>query len=133
MPSIGDLSAARRVGQTGRMAVQGVHRITVSVADLDVSLALSRDALGLAELWREGELATLEAPDGTQVLLHEREPAPSLAGVAASLAVDDVDEMTRAALAAGATLLDAPEDQPWGERQSVLLDPDGHVLCLVSP
>jgi catechol 2,3-dioxygenase-like lactoylglutathione lyase family enzyme len=115
------------------MAVQGVHRITVSVADLDVSLALYRDALGLRQLWRQDGLATLEAPDATQVLLHEREPAPSLAGVAASLAVDDVDEMTQAAVAAGATLLDAPEDQSWGERQSVLLDPDGHVLCLVAP
>jgi catechol 2,3-dioxygenase-like lactoylglutathione lyase family enzyme len=115
------------------MAVQGVHRITVSVADLDVSLALYRDALGLADLWRQGDLAALAAPDGTQIVLHEREPAPSLAGVAASLVVDDVDGMTRAAVAAGATVLDAPEDQPWGERQSVLLDPDGHVLCLVAP
>ena len=34
---------------------------------------------------------------------------------------------------AGADVLDPPDDQPWGERQSVLTDPDGHVVCLVKP
>jgi uncharacterized glyoxalase superfamily protein PhnB len=29
--------------------------------------------------------------------------------------------------------VDAPADQPWGERQAVLTDLDGHVICLVAP
>ncbi len=68
---------------------------------------------------------------GPQVLLHRRAPQPSVAGVAVSLRVDDVDRMTEAAVVAGAHVLDSPSDQAWGERQSVLTDVDGHVLCLV--
>lgn len=33
---------------------------------------------------------------------------------------------------AGATGRRRPADQPWGERQAVLTDPDGHVRCLVA-
>jgi catechol 2,3-dioxygenase-like lactoylglutathione lyase family enzyme len=116
------------------MAVQGLARITVSVEDLDRALALYRDALGLVEQYRQGDVAMLAIAGvgGPQVLLHARAPQPSMAGVAASLRVDDVDEATAAAVAAGALVLDPPGDQPWGERQSVLTDADGHVLCLVS-
>ena len=49
------------------------------------------------------------------------------------VSVDDVDAVTARAVEAGATVLDAPGDQPWGERQSVLADLDGHVVCLVAP
>lgn len=116
------------------MTVEGLTRITVSVEDLDRALALYRDALGLVEQYRQGDLAMLAvaADGGPQVLLHHRTPQPSRAGVAASLRVDDVDRATEAAVAAGAHVLDAPTDQPWGERQSVLTDVDGHVLCLVA-
>jgi len=44
------------------MTVQGLTRITVSVADLDRALALYRDALGLVEQYRQGDLAMLRSP-----------------------------------------------------------------------
>ncbi|WP_232234601.1 glyoxalase/bleomycin resistance/extradiol dioxygenase family protein [Actinoplanes sp. N902-109] len=47
--------------------------------------------------------------------------------------MSDVDDAARAVVAAGATVIDPPAEQPWGERQAVLTDPDGHVICLVSP
>jgi uncharacterized glyoxalase superfamily protein PhnB len=50
--------------------------------------------------------------------------------VAVGFRVADVDDTTAAAQKAGATVVDAPADQPWGERQAVLTDPDGHVICL---
>jgi uncharacterized glyoxalase superfamily protein PhnB len=116
------------------MTVRGLRRIIVSVADLDRALAFYRDALGFAEKYRQDEVVMLGLPGGDlELLLHRREPTPGLAGVAASLVVDDVDAVTAAAEQAGATVVDAPADQPWGERQSVLTDPDGHVICLVAP
>jgi catechol 2,3-dioxygenase-like lactoylglutathione lyase family enzyme len=111
------------------MTVLGVRRIIVSVADLDRALALYRDALGLAEKYRAGDVVMLGDPE---VLLHQRPPTPGLAGVTASFVVDDVDAAVVAAEKAGATVIDAPAEQPWGERQAVLTDPDGHVFCLVS-
>ncbi|MEV4639780.1 VOC family protein [Actinoplanes sp. NPDC049548] len=114
------------------MTVRGLQRIVVSVADRERALALYRDALGLAEKYTVGEVVALTVPGAaTELLLHERPPTPGPAGVAVSFLVADVDATTAAAEKAGAEVIDAPADQPWGERQSVLTDPDGHVLCLV--
>jgi len=116
-----------------------IARVTVSVTDLAASLALYRDVIGLAELYAADDLTMLTTdPDdttgaATQVLLHRRTPTPGDAGVAVSFGVPDVDAATEAAVAAGATVLDPPADQPWLERQSVLRDRDGHLLCLVAP
>lgn len=115
------------------MAVLGLRRIIVSVAELERALAFYRDALGCVEKHRAGEAVMLAVgAGGLELLLHERPPTPGLAGVAAGLVVDDVDAATAAAERAGGTVVEEPADQPWGERQSVLLDPDGHVLCLVN-
>jgi catechol 2,3-dioxygenase-like lactoylglutathione lyase family enzyme len=116
------------------MTVRGLRRIIVSVAELDRALAFYRDALGFDEKYQVGDVVMLVVPGSgdQELLLHRRPPTPGLAGVAVSLLVDDVDAMTAAAVRAGGNMVDAPADQPWGERQSVLLDPDGHVLCLVS-
>lgn len=116
------------------MTVRGLQRIIVSVADTKRSLALYQDAFGLIGKDAGEDVFMLEIPGSdAQVLLHQRPPTPGLAGVAISFLVDDVDATTAAAVAAGAAVVDAPADQPWGERQAVLLDPDGHVVCLVSP
>lgn len=41
----------------------------------------------------------------------------------------DCDALVEAARAAGATVLEEPVDQPWGERVARLTDPDGnHVV-----
>ena len=115
------------------MTVRGLQRIIVSVADRSRALVLYRDALGLAEKYTAGEMVMLAIPGvETELLLHERPPTPGLAGVAVSFLVSDVDAATAAAEKAGAKVIDPPANQPWGERQSVLTDPDGHVICLVA-
>jgi uncharacterized glyoxalase superfamily protein PhnB len=122
------------VARLAVMAIRGLRRVIVSVSRLERSLPLYRDALGLAEKYRQGEVVMLGvAGSAVEVLLHERPPTAGLAGVAVSFLVDDVDAATALAVKAGATVVDEPADQPWGERQSVLTDPDGHVLCLVAP
>jgi uncharacterized glyoxalase superfamily protein PhnB len=116
------------------MTARGLRRVIVSVAELGPALGLYRDVLGFAEKYRAGEIVMLGAPFGDlELLLHQRPPTPGLAGVTISYLVDDVDAVTAAAERAGANVVDAPADQPWGERQAVLTDPDGHVFCLVAP
>lgn len=104
----------------------------MSVSDLQRSLAVYERALGLPRLWSNDEVARLGAGD-VELMLHERTATPSEFGVAATFAVDDVDTVTGAAVAAGSHIVHGPSDEPWGERQSVLHDPDGHVFCLVTP
>jgi catechol 2,3-dioxygenase-like lactoylglutathione lyase family enzyme len=115
--------------------VTTLSRITISVASLDRALALYDGVLGLERRYASPGLVMLAAGSGggVEVLLHERPPTPGDAGVAPSFRVSDVDAATAAALLVGATVIDEPSDQPWGERQSVLHDVDGHVLCLVAP
>ena len=44
--------------------------------------------------------------------------------------VDDVDEALEALRAAGAPVVAAPEDQPWGERVAQTRDPAGNLVYL---
>jgi predicted enzyme related to lactoylglutathione lyase len=119
--------------------VTRIARLTISVNDLALALPLYRDVIGLTELSAVEGLAMLttgadaSAGAATEVLLHQRTPTPGDAGVAASFEVSDVDAATAAAVEAGAAVVDEPADQVWGERQSVLRDRDGHILCLVAP
>ncbi|MCU1373434.1 MAG: hypothetical protein JWO68_720 [Actinomycetia bacterium] len=67
------------------------------------------------ELGYEGPLAR----GGTTVSIH--------------LDVEDVDAATESAVAAGATLERAPEDQFHGNRNAVIVDPAGHRWMLSTP
>jgi uncharacterized glyoxalase superfamily protein PhnB len=51
----------------------------------------------------------------------------------AYLSVDDVDAFHARAVAAGADVLQAPQDQPWGMRELALRSPDGHRFTLGQP
>jgi catechol 2,3-dioxygenase-like lactoylglutathione lyase family enzyme len=110
-----------------------IARITVSVSDLSRSLDLYEGVLGLTRRFSAENLVMLATDDpALEVLVHERRPRPSDRGVAISFEVEDVDLSTASAIVAGATLVDEPSDQSWGERQSVLRDADGHLFCLIS-
>ena len=49
------------------------------------------------------------------------------------LYVDDADSSFQQALRAGATRVEAPADQPYGERRAAVRDPFGHVWYLATP
>src|SRR5262249_54802187 len=52
----------------------------------------------------------------------------------AYLEVADVDEVQARAVAAGAEVLKAPTDEPWGRRELALRSPDGHrFMCAAAP
>jgi predicted enzyme related to lactoylglutathione lyase len=113
--------------------MRSVVRITVSVAELNAASRLYQATLGFVLKSEMPGMAMLVTSDGVELQLHERPPTPGDAGVAISFGVDDVDAVTVAAVGAGASIIKEPADQPWGERQSVLHDVDGHVFCLVAP
>jgi predicted enzyme related to lactoylglutathione lyase len=110
-----------------------VTRITISVSRLTQSRTLYEIALGIPLKYEMPGMAMLVTSDGIELQLHERPPTSGDASVAVSFGVDDVDAVTTAAAGAGASIIKGPQDEPWGERQSVLHDADGHVFCLVKP
>lgn len=114
------------------IAAPGVARLIVSVGDLDRSLAFYGDRIGLVRGERTGELAWMRTGEGIEVLLHQRPAVASDTAVAISFAVDDTDRVVAEWADAGGAVVDAPADQPWGERTAVVRDPDGHLVCLVT-
>lgn len=117
------------------MTAPSLNRVIVSVAQLDRSLAFYEGLLGLSRRAAPPGFAMLKmgtGPSAIELMLHQRAAHPSMAGVAMSLRVDDVDALCAAAQALGCTIIDPPTDQPWGERLAVLTDPDDHVICLAT-
>jgi predicted enzyme related to lactoylglutathione lyase len=108
-------------------------RIIVSVASLENALPLYERVLDLKRTREYPGVVGLALARGVELMLHERPPTGGDFAVAPAFRVADVDAATRAAVEAGATVIDPPEDQNWGERQAVLRDIDGHVICLVTP
>jgi PhnB protein len=76
--------------------------------------------------------------DGNIFHLHEEKPASgqlepiSNKGVTAliGLFVDDVDDLIKRAVNAGAILLNPPQDYDYGYRQAEIKDPFGHVWLI---
>jgi uncharacterized glyoxalase superfamily protein PhnB len=110
----------------------------LAVHDLDRSGAWYRDVLG-CELddvdpgnWlfcRAGEIMFMlgrcpDVPPASELGDHS---------YIAYLRVDDADAFYARAVAAGADVLKAPEDEPWGMREIGLRSPDGHRFMLGHP
>ena len=88
---------------------------TIAHAELE----MGGQRLMLASAWRDAGMA----------------PPIELAGIASQLMVqvDDVDAHFRKALEAGATVIDQPADQEYGERTYRATDPEGHRWIFGSP
>ncbi len=110
-----------------------IARIVVSVASLEKALPLYEDVLDLRRIRESPGIVVLGLARGVELMLHERPPTPGDAGVAPTFRVANVDAAAAAATGVGATLVEGPRDEPWGERQAVLRDVDGHIVCLVTP
>jgi len=114
------------------------------VADAAAALDWYATAFGAVETVRyvadDGRIGHAElVVDGAKLMLSDPypdvgvdAPAPgaTTASVSLNLNVADVDAMFERAVAGGATVQRAPEDQPYGERSCTVVDPFGHRWML---
>ncbi|MFA1537498.1 VOC family protein [Actinomadura monticuli] len=101
------------------------------------------EAFGASELFRldgdDGRIVHAEiSVQGSTLMLGDAEgpfgpPGEAGTSVLLHVYVPDVDALTARAAAAGAELLSAPADMPYGARQSMLRDPSGHVWIFLTP
>lgn len=126
-----------------------VAQINVIVADLERSRAFyellgftfrsrNRDGEGPAEAW-------VSTNEGITVVLHstsfaawwdESAPQPSEGGPQIDVEFDSAErlEYVVAELGArGSVVVKPPTDMSWGQRFSIVLDPDGHRVGLKAP
>jgi uncharacterized glyoxalase superfamily protein PhnB len=85
-------------------------------------------AFGFSIRWQAGDhRAQLEVPGGGCVVATEARTSHALPGQwSVMIRVPDVDAHHEHALARGATILEAPQDFPYGERQYTAEDLAGH-------
>lgn len=113
--------------------------VSLSVADLERSLAFYRDGLGFPThnytdgddfifLKLEGAWLSLMARNAAKVPLAPGTSTIEIAHNAPSKA--EVDAVYQRALSVGATSVQTPQDAPWGGYEAAFADPDGHVWGL---
>lgn len=104
-----------------RKAFGATERMRIDAPDGKVGHAelTIRDALiMLADEYPEMDFRSPESLGGSSVVIH--------------LYVEDVDEFCNRAVAAGAKLLRAVQDQFYGDRSGQLRDPYGHVWSIAT-
>lgn len=106
----------------------------LEVSDMSAALAFYRDAFGGVVTYtfpgEGGEPVYASLAVGSSSLgIGLAEPPPP-GNVLLWFYVDDVDRMTRELAAAGASVVEEPVDQPWGERTSLVTDPFGTRIRL---
>jgi uncharacterized glyoxalase superfamily protein PhnB len=106
----------------------------LEVSDMDAALSFYRDAFGGVLTYSfppEGEPAYVSLAVGASsfgIGLADAPPSPG--NVVLWFYVDDVDRVTTELVAAGASVVEEPADQPWGERTSLVTDPFGTRIRL---
>lgn len=107
------------------------------IEDLARSRAFYVDGLGFRVdwVWREApELpAFAQVSCGELGLYLTQRAGDSAAGGLAYLYVPDVDAWAARASERGIPIESGPEDQPWGNRELALVDPDGNRLVIATP
>jgi PhnB protein len=84
--------------------------------------------VGHAELEHAGGLVMLATPGGYRSPVTDGRRSDVMVHVY----VDDVDAHFARARDAGATIVDEPSDQPYGDRRYVAADPEGHVWMIAT-
>ncbi len=124
-----------------RPELDAADYVVIVVADLDRALEFYLGVLGLPLGSRSGTYAQLET-GRTRLALYERSamgdtlgwkletPRPEHTAFEIGFKVESVDDAVEAFVAAGADVVTAPTDRPWGQRTAYLADPDGNLVEL---
>ena len=133
-----------------------IHVITLAVADLDRALTFYRDGLGFGtegligtefagdQTTPDGTTAVFQLDDGLMLSIYPRTELakdaaiPLTAGKPGEFSIGhvvasraEVDDVIAHARAAGAAVIDAPRDRPWGIYSGYFQDPDGHLWEII--
>jgi lactoylglutathione lyase len=120
-----------------------IDMVGVFVSDMKRMVAFYRDVLGFEVDWDgQGPYAEYKN-EGVRFSMFERALLPNILGQEPTypaglngtfeLALDfptsaDADREFERVVAAGAEIIYAPRDEPWGMRSSMVADPEGNII-----
>ena len=110
--------------------ITGLQTIVLYVTDVERAARFYRDQLGLEQVFEsEGRIALLCGPHSA-LPASDRGRGARVVERRVDFQVDDVDEVVSRLRAQGVGVLLEPTDEPWGERNAGILDPDGYPVYL---
>lgn len=119
------------------MSVLGIRTVVIYSRDVAESARFYEHLLGMARVFEHHGRIALRAGE-SRVLLHPTELDETDVGqarhgrVEVYFEVADVDTTLARLRDAGVPVLQAPVDEPWGERSAGVLDPDGYPVFLTT-
>ncbi|MBA4179129.1 MAG: hypothetical protein C0506_00935 [Anaerolinea sp.] len=103
-------------------------RPNLPVADLERAVAFYRDVIGFGVEARMDDVGFALMRAGGAELALVKHPAPQPGG--AYLYVSGVEQLLTRCTEAGCTLISPLTVEPWGLRDFVVEDPDGHRIAI---
>ena len=110
--------------------ITGLQTVVLYVSQVERAARFYRDQLGLEQVYEDDGRVALQCGP-TRLFLHpteESERGPW--NVELYFHVDDVDAAIARLRAQGVGVLLEPINEPWGERNAGILDPDGYPVYL---
>ena len=95
------------------------------VTDLEATLAWYRDVLGFETAWSNRGFGAVSS-DSTEIFFQQT-PRP-IAPVTCCVRVEDADSLYVSYKDRGVEIIADIEDKPWGMREFLFRDPDGHLF-----
>ncbi len=111
----------------------GLKRIAPAFPVRDVRVALAYyQRLGFTTREYTGAVYGFAVMDGVEIQVGIVPDGKATAPATAYLYVEDADSLARTWASAGGDIR-FPEDTEWGQREGVLIDPDGNIIRFGSP
>ena len=107
----------------------------LDVASVEASIEHYTSKLGFTASWDwpEDDDKTFAAVSNGAVTVFLAETEGTIDPTWVFFDVNSADHVHAAYVEAGATIVEAPNDKPWGSREFLATDPDGNVLRIASP
>jgi len=108
-----------------------LRAVNLKVRDLDAALGFYREGMGLEVIHQIEQIAVLDLGNVRLVLDQQEDPRTTGSGAVLHMWVADLDAFHELLVGRGITPESPPGDRPWGDRDFMVVDPDGYRLTII--
>jgi uncharacterized glyoxalase superfamily protein PhnB len=125
--------ASGPVGFESSIPILSVRNVPASIEHYCTTLGFTKNWDWTDEGHDEPNFASVIRGDVNVFLCQGGQGSPGMWIYLTIHLTDDIDRLHREYELSGAKIVQAPTDKPWGNREMLVEDPDGHVLRIGAP